>query len=143
MAAVTITSATVMKIEREEMLARRGTACLADALIRLHNVAPTPPQRQVHRKGGCRKCRWSRLILPFKNIDLLFSGGGGWRAPRPPCANRTLITVWQRQRVALVSQFPTSLGGINGDGLLILASSGASQMLKQADANFSGSRLLS
>lgn len=127
------------------MLARRRTASLADAVIRLHNVAPPPLQPPQTPGGGCTgrrfcsKCRRSRLIHPFKNIDLFFfggvGGGGGWRARRPPCANKTLITVWQRQRVALVSQFPRSLGGIYGDGLLIVASSGASQMLKQADAN--------
>lgn len=82
-AAVTITSATIMKIEQEKMLAWRRTASLADAAIRLHNVAPPNPRWRVHRKGGCSKCRWSCLIHPFKNIDLFFlfgGGGAGWRA---------------------------------------------------------------
>lgn len=65
------------------MLARRRTASLADAVIRLHNVAPPPHPTPPTPGGGCTgrrfcsKCRRSRLIHPFKNIDLFISGGGG------------------------------------------------------------------
>lgn len=108
MAAVTITSAMIMKIEEVKMLASRQTASRADGVIRLHNVAPPPTNPLLpHRGDRCSKCKCSCGVRPLNNIALeVVLRGSRWLVPCPPRANRTLITVWQRRRVR--PHFPIS-----------------------------------